>query len=119
MSVSSTVQEPSSDGQVIVVRAAKTAQQSRRLRQTLMEATAGTPRHVIIDLRQTDDISAQALAALIGVRSRQIAKQRELTVVCAPGSDTERALGWTGMRERFTTVSQLPADSRDLAGGGR
>ena len=112
MSWGSTVQQPPSDGQVIVVRAAKTAKQSRRLRQTLMEATAGTPRHVIIDLRQIDDISAQALAALIGVRSRQTAKQRRLTLVCVPGSGTERALGWTGTRERFTTVSQLPADAR-------
>ena len=93
---------------VIVIEAAGSLRESREMRRLLMEGMAGEPQHLFVDLRRVEHLSSQGFAALVGVRSRQMANRRRLTLVCDPRSSTEQALARTGMRGKFTTVTELP-----------
>jgi anti-anti-sigma regulatory factor len=99
---------------VIVIEAAGTPQESREMRRLLMEGVAGEPQHLFVDLRRVEHLSSQGFAALVGVRSRQVASRRRLTLVCDSGSSTEQVLARTGMRGRFTTVTELPGLCRGV-----
>lgn len=93
---------------VIVIEAAGTPQESREMRRLLMEGIAGEPQHLFVDLRRVEDLSSQGFAALVGVRSRQVASRRRLTLVCDSRSSTVQVLARSGMGEEFTTVTELP-----------
>lgn len=78
------------------------------MRRLLMEGIAGEPQHLFVDLRRVEDLSSQGFAALVGVRSRQVASRRRLTLVCDSRSSTVQVLARSGMGEEFTTVTELP-----------
>jgi anti-anti-sigma regulatory factor len=81
---------------------------ARAMRQVALTALQGPSRDVVIDLRDAAAMSYQELALLVGVRARQRARGRRLTLVCARDSATEQALSRAGMRKLFTTVPSLP-----------
>jgi anti-anti-sigma regulatory factor len=81
---------------------------ARAMRQVALTALQGPPRDVVIDLREVSAMTHRELALLVGVRARQRARGRRLTLVCARDSTTEQALARAGMRTLFTTVTTLP-----------
>lgn len=94
-----------SQSQVVVV--VGNDQPTRAMRRAVLEALAGRPRDLVIDLREVDYLSKPGLALLVGARARQRARRQRLTLVCASDSATAQALSRSGMRGAFTTVPQL------------
>jgi anti-anti-sigma factor len=79
----------------------------RAMRRTILDAMAGSPRDLVVDLRGVHAMPDAAVALLVGVSARQRARRRGLTLVCSPGSVTERALRRTGLTRAFTIVPAL------------
>ncbi|MGZ4572946.1 MAG: STAS domain-containing protein [Actinomycetes bacterium] len=92
------------DRVVVVVDRNESVQTTRR---NVLEALAGRPHDLVIDMRSVDQLSNPGLALLVGVRARQRAHQRGLTLVCGPDSGTEQALSRSGMQGGFTTARKV------------
>jgi anti-anti-sigma regulatory factor len=82
---------------------------ARALRQDILDAAAGEPRDLVIDLRQVGHLSNTGLAVLIGVQARQSSRLKSLTLVCGERSGTQMALARSGMKGDFRTVTEIPA----------
>jgi len=78
------------------------------MRDDILGAVAGEPRDLVIDLRQVGQLSSTGLAALVGVRARQRARMKTLTLVCGESSGTQLALAQSGMTDKFNTVTEMP-----------
>jgi len=87
-------------------------QSPQQMRVRTLEAMTGAPRDLVLDLRTADRVSDLELSLLIGIRARQRARGRALTLVSGPGSTTREALSRAGLGDQFTTVTQLPSDAR-------
>jgi anti-anti-sigma regulatory factor len=81
---------------------------ARHMRDDILGAVAGEPRDLVIDLRQVGQLSSTGLAALVGVRARQRARMKTLTLVCGESSGTQLALAQSGMTDKFNTVTEMP-----------
>lgn len=101
-------EDPHVDDQVVVVIAQGESVQA--MRRDVLGSLQGRPRDLVIDLRRVEQLSNPGLALLVGVRARQRARQRTLTLVCASDSATEQMLSATGLRGRFTTVTTLASN---------
>jgi anti-anti-sigma regulatory factor len=88
----------------VVIRQDRVA---RHLRHDILNAVAGEPRDLVIDLRQVADLSSAGLATLVGVQARQRSRLKKLTLVCGERSGTQMALARTGMKGDFT-VTEIP-----------
>jgi anti-anti-sigma factor len=89
-------------------------QSVRAMRQAVLGTLAGRPQDLVIDLRQVEHLSNQGVAVLVGVRARQRAWHKTLTLVCGTKSGTRQALSRTGMRGTFTTVTAIPTQRRTI-----
>ena len=87
-------------------------QSPQQMRIGTLEAMTGAPRDLVLDLRMADRVSDLELALLLGVRARQRARGRALTLVSGPESTTREALSRAGLGDQFTTVTALPSDAR-------
>ncbi len=98
-------QTSQADGRVVVV--VGQGQSVRAMGQSVLEASEGRAHDLVIEMRTVDLRSSQGVALLLGVRARQRARQRKLTLVCGSDSATEQALSHTGTRGKFTTVTEI------------
>jgi anti-anti-sigma regulatory factor len=87
-------------------------QSPQEMRMMTLVALTGAPRDLVLDLRTADRVSDLELSLLVGVRARQRARGRTLTLVSGPESTTREALSRAGLGDQFTTVTALPADAR-------
>lgn len=78
-------------------------QSAQDVRRTVMRAFQGRPRDIVLDMRAVKVLSDPGVAALLGLRARQDARDRRLTLVFEPSSATAQALSRTGTREQFHT----------------
>lgn len=76
-------------------------------RQTFLSALTSAPQDIVIDLRDMQELSYPQLALLLGVRARQRARHRQLTLVCDPHSTVHATLARTGTRGMFVTTDSL------------
>lgn len=81
---------------------------SGHMRQDILDAVAGEPRDLVVDLRQVEDLPSTGLAVLVGVQARQGSRLRSLTLVCGERSGTQMALARSGMTGDFRTVTEIP-----------
>ena len=101
------IDEPSEPILVTITR----EQSPRDMRQVTLAAIAGGPRDLVLDLRAAA-VGDLEVALLLGLRARQRARRRELTLVCGAESSTREALSRSGLSAQFTTVTGLPCASR-------
>jgi len=85
-------------------------QSPRDMRKVTLAAMAGGPRDLVLDLRAAA-VGELEVALLLGLRARQRARRRDLTLVCGAESSTREVLSRSGLSAAFTTVTGLPSDS--------
>jgi hypothetical protein len=86
-------------------------QSPRDMRKATLAAMAGGPRDLVLDLRAAA-VGDLEIALLLGLRARQRARRRDLTLVCGAESSTREVLSRSGLSGQFTTVTGLPSDSQ-------
>ena len=70
-----------------------------QMRDSLLQACAGSPERVVVDLTEVDFIDSTALGVLIEARG-QLANRRAF-LLAAPGLETRRALEISGLDRHF------------------
>lgn len=86
-------------------------------RGALLRAMQGPPQDLLVDMRRVESLSVRGVAAFVGTLVRQKAVGRRLSVVCTPGSGTERALVHAGLRATLTDLRPHPSATTRLIGG--
>jgi ABC-type transporter Mla MlaB component len=78
------------------------------MREKVSAALEGEPHDLVVDMRGVWALCQEAVALLAGARARQRSLQRQLTLVFAAESATDRAMKAAGLQGRFTTVRRVP-----------
>jgi anti-sigma B factor antagonist len=96
------VREIERNGQVVVVRLAGELDlyNAEEVRRGLREATAGSPRRLVVDLAAVTFIDSTSLGVLIEARTRL--PDRRGFLLAAPGVETRRALAVAGLDQHFS-----------------
>jgi anti-sigma B factor antagonist len=95
------VVEVSTNGDAIVVRLAGELDlhTTGPVRRALLEAVAGAPGRVVVDLAKVEFMDSTALSILVEARTRL--RSRERFLLAAPGLEARRALEVSGLDRHF------------------
>jgi hypothetical protein len=71
------------------------------MRAQMLDELQGPSRDMRVDLQRVRSLSPEAMAVLVGVRARQLAWDKTLTLVCSRDSVAGQALAQSGMARGF------------------
>jgi anti-sigma B factor antagonist len=80
---------------------------AQNVRQALTDASADSPKRIVVDLGEVEFIDSTALGVLIEARSKMTNGQAFL--LAAPGLETRRALKISGLDRHFSVHDTVPA----------
>ena len=87
------------DGRIVRLAGELDLYNAPAVRKALIEAAAGGPKRVIVDLSEVEFIDSTALGVLIEVRTRL--PDRKGFLLAGPGLETRRALEISGLDRHF------------------
>jgi anti-anti-sigma factor len=99
---------PSSES-VVVLSGDIGAEGTSGMRAEMLDELQGPSRDMRVDLQQVRSLSSEAMAVLVGVRARQRAWDKTLTLVCSRDSAAGQALTKSGMARGFRMSWTAPA----------